>query len=106
MKIEQATPNERALKGLGLGDLLRHFKVTSDNGKEYYTAVLSRAEDRTGRFRTTCTCWDSFVGFADADRAPVCKHADAVIGLMHVEAQAEAAKYALETATIASKEVA
>jgi hypothetical protein len=75
MTVEQVTPAARALEGVGMGDILRHFRVASD-GQTYWVAVLKRgAEKHTGIIRTCYTCFDGFMGFADADRTPCCKHA-------------------------------
>lgn len=77
--IEQVDVASEAKKGLGVGDLLLHFKVKGDTGL-YHVAVVQTAPMRlAGTFRTNCTCWSGFMGFADADRTPVCKHARAVL---------------------------
>jgi len=84
MKVEQIRPSVKALEGVGLGDVLAHFKVAHD-GKECYVAVLVRGDDASKRPRTACTCRDAFEGFADADRKPCCKHAEEGMRYMREE---------------------
>lgn len=93
MRLEQITPNPSALGGVGMGDTLWQFRVDGDDGS-YHVALLIRLEDRSRRVRSTCTCWDGFIGFADADRKPCCKHAEAAINLVKAEEAREYARLA------------
>jgi hypothetical protein len=97
MTVEQVTPSARALEGVGIGDILRHFRVASDDNI-YWVAVLEiRADRRIGLRRTNCTCWEAWTNFADAGRKTCCKHAKACVEQLKRDE-------ALEFAALAAKE--